>query len=117
MAWRRSAGPSGVSEPRLLEGRRGGIERFNFLDQKPKRVSTITRVPLHRIKSGCEILAQIFEVFDAHRESHQRIVNAERRALFRGNRSVRHKGRVFDETFHSSETFCQGEQFRLFKES
>ena len=51
-----------------------------------------------------EIGDQILDVLNAHRESDQRVVDAERSALIGGHRSVRHDPRMIDQALDAAET-------------
>ena len=56
-----------------------------------------------------EVGSQVVDGFDSHRQPHQRIADAEARALLGRNRRVRHDRRVLDETLDAAQAFGERE--------
>jgi hypothetical protein len=54
-----------------------------------------------------QVRTQIFDIFHTNRETNETVVDPKLDTLFRRNRSVSHQRRMFDQAFHSTETFGQ----------
>ena len=66
---------------------------------------------LHFRKRLIEVSDQIFHVLDSHGEAHQSFGDSDPLANLHRHRSMRHRRRMRDERFHSSQAFRQRANF------
>ncbi len=64
-----------------------------------------------------QVRSQILHILNPHRQPHQPIANAQLRPRRRRDAGMGHDRRVFDQAFHASQAFGQGEDVRRVPES
>src|SRR5450830_1281004 len=72
---------------------------------------------LNRVERRAQVVAQVFDVFDADRQAYQAVSDAQLGPLFCRDACMRHQGRVFDQAFHAAQAFGQGKHFAAFQEA
>src|SRR5689334_2729594 len=62
-----------------------------------------------RIQRAPQIALQVLRILDADRQPYEAVADAECCTLLRGNRRVRHDGRMLDQALHSAEALRERE--------
>src|SRR5438105_13590110 len=73
--------------------------------------------PSDRRERLLEVGAQVLDILDAHRQPHQRITDAERRARLERNGCVGHDGGVLDQAFDAAQALGEREVLHRFEEA